>query len=55
MQFYLNIFYQTLFFYAVEKENIDIIKLLLTCENLDINRINVFIFNNFIKFEIKIC
>ena len=38
---------------AVEKENIEIVKLLLTNDKLDINIVNILINNNLIKFKIK--
>ena len=45
------IFYKTALYLAVEKENIEIVKLLLTNDKLDINIINILnIF--FIKFKI---
>ena len=35
-------YYKTAFYLAVEKENIEIVKLLLTNEKLDINILNIF-------------
>lgn len=43
MKFYLKI-NKTALFLAIEKENIEIIKLLMSNENIDINIINVFLF-----------
>ena len=40
-----NIIYKTALYLAVEKENIEIVKLLLTNDKLDINLLNIF-FNN---------
>ena len=42
MKFYYNIIYKTALYLAIEKENIEIIKLLLSKNNLDINHINIF-------------
>ena len=39
--FYIRWFYKTALFLAVEKENIEIVKLLLTNDKLDINIINI--------------
>ena len=39
MRFYFH-FYQTALYLAIEKENIEIIKMLLLNEKLDINAIN---------------
>ena len=36
---YLN---KTALFLAAEKENIEIIKLLLKCDKIDVNKINIF-------------
>ena len=56
MEFYLyDLNYIIIYFYkyalntAVEKENIDLIKLLLTNEKLNINELNIF-FNIFTEF-----
>ena len=40
-EIYIYIFYKTALYCAVEKENIEIIKLLLTYEKLDINILNI--------------
>ena len=37
----INKFHETALFQAIEKENIEIIKLLLTNENIDVNIINI--------------
>ena len=51
MKFNIIIFYKTAFNLAVEKENIEIVKLFMTNDKLDINIINILnIF--FIKFKI---
>ena len=42
MKFKYNVIYKTALYLAVEKENIEIIKLLLTNDKLDINLINIF-------------
>ena len=40
---FLILFYKTAFYLAVEKENLEIIKLLLTNDKIDINIINIFL------------
>ena len=45
------IFFKTALYLAVEKENIDIIKLLLTNDKIDVNIINIY-FKFIIKFKI---
>ena len=51
MKFKYNL-YKTALYCAVEKENIDIVKLLLTNDKIDVNILNIlFIF--YIKFKIK--
>ena len=47
-------FYKTAFCLAVEKENIEIIKLLLTNESLDINLHNILMNIFFIEFKLDI-
>lgn len=42
MKFKENIYEKTILYYAVEKENIDIIKLLISIPELDINAKNIF-------------
>ena len=43
MKFYLKI-NKTALFLAIEKENIEIVKLLLSNKNIDVNIINIFLF-----------
>ena len=45
-------FYKTALHIAVEKENIEIIKLLLTNDQIDVNTLNILKYY-FIKFKIK--
>ena len=47
-----NIIYKTALYAAIEKENIEIVKLLLTNEKLDINILNIFKYI-FLKFYYK--
>lgn len=35
---FINFFYKTLLTIAIENENIDIVRLLLACPNIDINK-----------------
>ena len=51
MKFLFNIIYKAALYLAVEKENIEIVKLLLTNDKLDINLLNI-IYIFFIKFKI---
>lgn len=46
---FCKIFNKTILYIAVEKRNIDIVKLLLACENIDINALSIFKTKLFIK------
>ena len=52
MKFVINI-YRTALHGAIEKENIDILKLLLSCEKVDVNYILVFIIIVLIEFILE--
>ena len=41
MKFYYNINFKTVLYLAIEKENIEIVKLLLMNDKLDINVLNI--------------
>ena len=51
MKLYVNILHKTALYLAVEKENIDIVKLLLSNDNIDVN-IPFILFIFYIKFKI---
>lgn len=41
MKFHIMLFYESCLYYAIHEESIEIIKLLLENENLDINFLNI--------------
>ena len=49
----IKLFFKTTLYIAVEKENIEIIKLLLTNDKTDINKINV-LYNQKFQYNLKL-
>ena len=52
MKFKLYV-HKTVLFIAIEQGNIDIVKLLLSNDKIDINQINISTYHQFTKFENK--
>lgn len=48
MKFKMNYFHSSPLLLAVEKQNIEIVRLLLSCDNIDVNSINICNHNLFI-------